>query len=272
MWRTANRQAPEIEFDYRKMAIKVDTAGWRSWPARCVFRISRSCRGSRRPFCCSAARRIPRGIVKWTGVRFTDFADMLGLVPGAHYARFVASDRHYVDESMDTLRHPQVMLAWLMNDAPIPPKHGAPLRLVIPFRYGNRSVKAITEIVFGTPDFPPRLHLRSRADGLPSDSASTPWSFVGDIPDLVQSSASERPDLSSLHRPRTRAPGNFRLRSWRIFLVPPEFRAPAKVRRPSCSHTSPPAIHEPLEGMYPVRPFSLKRTTCAELEVSRDNN
>ena len=25
MWRTTNRQAPEIEFDYRKMAIKVDT-------------------------------------------------------------------------------------------------------------------------------------------------------------------------------------------------------------------------------------------------------
>src|SRR5688500_14763494 len=27
MWRTSNRQAPEIEFDYRKMAIKVDTRG-----------------------------------------------------------------------------------------------------------------------------------------------------------------------------------------------------------------------------------------------------
>ncbi len=27
MWRTPNRQAPEIEFDYRKMAIKVDTRG-----------------------------------------------------------------------------------------------------------------------------------------------------------------------------------------------------------------------------------------------------
>ena len=92
--------------------------------------------------------------MKWTGVRFADFADMLGLVPGAHYARFIASDRHYVDESMDTLRRPQVMLVWLMNDAPIPPRHGAPLRLVVPFRYGNRSVKAITEIVFGTPGLP----------------------------------------------------------------------------------------------------------------------
>ena len=52
---------------------------------------------------------------------------------------------------MATLRHPQVMLVWLMNDAPIPSKHGAPLRLIVPFRYGQRSIKAITEIVFGTP-------------------------------------------------------------------------------------------------------------------------
>src|SRR5262245_32979672 len=27
MWRTPNRQAPDIEFDYRKMAIKLDTRG-----------------------------------------------------------------------------------------------------------------------------------------------------------------------------------------------------------------------------------------------------
>ena len=96
----------------------------------------------------------PRGIVKWTGVRFSDFADLLGLDPGVHYARFVASDRHYVDEAMTTLRHPQVMLVWMMNDQALPPRHGAPLRLVIPFRYGNRSVKAITEIAFGTPSLP----------------------------------------------------------------------------------------------------------------------
>jgi DMSO/TMAO reductase YedYZ molybdopterin-dependent catalytic subunit len=59
-----------------------------------------------------------------------------------------------VDEALTTLRHPQVMLVWMMNDQPLPPRHGAPLRLVIPFRYGNRSIKAITEIVFATPSLP----------------------------------------------------------------------------------------------------------------------
>src|SRR5207253_172864 len=87
---------------------------------------------------CGAAN--PRGIVKWTGVRFSDFANMLGLVPGVHYCRLVASDKMYNDEAMATLMHPQVTLAWMMNDAPIPPKHGAPLRLIVPFRYGNRSI------------------------------------------------------------------------------------------------------------------------------------
>ena len=94
------------------------------------------------------------GIVKWTGVRFSDVADMLGVIPGAHYCRLIASDRHIVDEPMATLRHPQVMLAWMMNDEPIPPRHGAPLRLIIPFRYGARSLKAITEIYFGSPGLP----------------------------------------------------------------------------------------------------------------------
>ena len=55
---------------------------------------------------------------------------------------------------MATLRHPQVMLAWMMNDAPLLPKHDALIRLVVPFRYGNRSIKAITEIMFATPGLP----------------------------------------------------------------------------------------------------------------------
>jgi DMSO/TMAO reductase YedYZ molybdopterin-dependent catalytic subunit len=97
----------------------------------------------------------PRGIVTWTGVRFSDFAASLELVPGVHYCRFTAADGHYVDEDMTTLRHRQVMLAWLMNGEPLTPDHGAPLRLVIPFRYGNRSIKSITGMTFATPGLPP---------------------------------------------------------------------------------------------------------------------
>ena len=154
MWRTSNRQAPEIEFDYRKMAIKVDTRGLGKLTGTLRFSDLEKLPRVSKTYLLQCGAANPRGIVKWTGVRFTDFADMLGLVPGVHYARFIASDRMYTDEEMDTLRHPQVMLAWLMNDAPIPPRHGAPLRLVVPFRYGNRSIKAITEMMFATPGLP----------------------------------------------------------------------------------------------------------------------
>src|SRR6185369_13862294 len=71
----------------------------------------------------------PRGIVKWTGVRFSEFAAMLGVQPSAHYCRFVSADKYWIDEDMKTMLHPQVMLAWMLNDEPISPAHGAPLRL-----------------------------------------------------------------------------------------------------------------------------------------------
>jgi len=154
MWRTPNRQTPEIEFDYQKMKIKVDTRGLAKLTGTLRFADLERLPRVTQTFLLQCGAPSPRGIVKWTGVRFSAFADTLGLIPEAHYCRFVASDRHYVDESVATLRHPQVILAWMMNDAPIPPRHGAPLRLIIPFRYGNRSIKAITEIVFGTPSLP----------------------------------------------------------------------------------------------------------------------
>jgi DMSO/TMAO reductase YedYZ molybdopterin-dependent catalytic subunit len=154
MWRTPNRQAPEIEFDYRKMAIKVDTRGLAKLAGTLRFEDLEKLPRVSGTYLMQCGAPNPRGIVKWTGVRFSDFANLLGLNPGVHYCRFVASDRHYVDEAMTTLRHPQVLLVWMMNDQPLAPRHGAPLRLVVPFRYGNRSIKAITEMVFATPSLP----------------------------------------------------------------------------------------------------------------------
>lgn len=155
MWRTPDRLPPKIEGDFRKMAIKVDTRGLARLGGTLRFGDLEKLPRVSHTFLMQCGAAEPRGIVKWTGVKFSDFADTLGLSPGTHYCRFVASDKHYVDEDMETLRHPQVMLAWMMNDKPLSLEHGAPLRLVIPFRYGNRSIKAIQEITFGTPGLPP---------------------------------------------------------------------------------------------------------------------
>ena len=151
MWRTEGRETPEIEFDYREMRIKIDTRGLGRLTGTLRFGDLEGLPTISQTFLLQCGAPNPRGIVKWTGVRFSDFADMLGLIPEVHYCRFVASDRFYADEALSTLRHPQVMLAWLMNDEAIPPRHGAPLRLIVAFRYGNRSVKAITEMTFSTP-------------------------------------------------------------------------------------------------------------------------
>ncbi len=46
----------------------------------------------------------------------------------------------------------QVLVAWAMNDAPLPPDHGAPLRLLTPGWYGMASVKWLARIeVLTTP-------------------------------------------------------------------------------------------------------------------------
>ena len=154
MWRTPDRQAPEIEFDYREMAIRVDTRGMARLGGTLRFSDLEPLPRVSNTFLLQCGAPNPRGIVKWTGVRFSDFADMLGLLPEVHYCRIVGSDGRYADDSLETLRHPQVMLAWMMNDEPIPSRHGAPLRVIVPFRYGARSIKAVTEITFSTPSLP----------------------------------------------------------------------------------------------------------------------
>jgi DMSO/TMAO reductase YedYZ molybdopterin-dependent catalytic subunit len=154
MWRTPDRSTPPGEYDYKKLSVKVDTRGLGKLAGTLHFSDLEKLPVVSHTYLLQCGAANPRGVVKWTGCKFSDFADMLGLVQGVHYCRFVAADKMYNDEAMDTLRRPQVMLAWLMNDQPIPPKHGAPLRLIVPFRYGNRSIKAITEMVFATPGLP----------------------------------------------------------------------------------------------------------------------
>ncbi len=160
IWRYTNRQPPDIDYDYRNLKVKVDARGTARRSGTLTFADLEPLPRRSHVFLLQCGAPNPRGIIKWTGVRFSDVARMLGVQPFAYYCRFVGSDTYWVEEDMKTLMHPQVMLAWMINDEPIPPEHGAPLRLVIPFRYGARSVKAITEIIltatsFSLPALPP---------------------------------------------------------------------------------------------------------------------
>jgi DMSO/TMAO reductase YedYZ molybdopterin-dependent catalytic subunit len=154
LWK--GKGTPDIEFDYRKMKVKVDGRGTSTLSGTLSFSdLEKLPRHSQITLLqCGAVK--PHGIVKWTGVRFSDFAASVGAQSFANYARLTASDDYYLDEDMKILMHPQVMLAWMANDKPLPPENGAPMRLVVPFRYGARSVKAITAIQFTATSFPPQ--------------------------------------------------------------------------------------------------------------------
>ena len=154
LWRFNKNQPPQIDYDYRNLKIKVDTRGHARKMGTLTFADLDPLPRHSGTYLLQCGAPNPRGVAKWTGVRFSDFAEMLGMQPFAHYARFIGADRFWTEESMETLLRPQVMLAWMMNDRPIEPKHGAPLRLIIPFRYGARHVKAISEMVFSPTGFP----------------------------------------------------------------------------------------------------------------------
>jgi len=153
LWKTPD--TPDIDFDYRRLRINLDGRGTAGLSGTLTFADLEKLPRHSQITLLQCGAPVPRGIVKWTGVRFSDFAQSIRMQNFASYARFVGSDGYFIDEDVKTLLHPQVMLAWLMNDEPIPPQNGAPLRLVVPFRYGARSMKAITGIQFTATSFPP---------------------------------------------------------------------------------------------------------------------
>ena len=156
IWRYTGDEPPDIDYDFRNLEVKLDSRGFARLGGTLRFSDIEDLPRHSITTLLQCGVPEPTGIVKWTGVRFSDFAEMIGVQPPAHYCRVISHDGYFSDEEMPTMMHPQVMLAWLLNDRPIPPINGAPLRLIIPFRYGARNVKAISEITFGSPALPMR--------------------------------------------------------------------------------------------------------------------
>ena len=95
----------------------------------------------------------------WGGVRFSDFAAHYNLgtksaTPGSEkdfysYAGLITPDReYYVGIDMASMMHPQTILCYEMNGRPLPIIQGAPLRLIIPVKYGIKHIKRIGTLYF----------------------------------------------------------------------------------------------------------------------------
>ena len=95
------------------------------------------------------------GCAEWTGTPLRPILEEAGLMEDAVEVLFCGYDRgfdrdveHDYERSLtveDAMRE-EVFLAYEMNGVPLPPQHGAPLRLVVPDWYGMASVKWLKEI------------------------------------------------------------------------------------------------------------------------------
>lgn len=98
-------------------------------------------------------------ISHWGGVKFTDFLDHYQLHDQMQlqYVGMETPDKtYYVGIDMPSAIHPQTILAYEVNEKPLPLGNGAPLRLIIPTKYGIKNLKRIGIITFSNnrpPDY-----------------------------------------------------------------------------------------------------------------------
>ncbi|MBL3705440.1 protein-methionine-sulfoxide reductase catalytic subunit MsrP [Sulfitobacter sp. BDSS02] len=100
-------------------------------------------------------------VIPWQGFELADLLDMVGVQQGAKYlafqtalrpeempgVRYAVLDWPYVEGlRLDEARHPLTIMATGIYDQPIPNQNGAPLRLVVPWKYGFKSIKSIVRI------------------------------------------------------------------------------------------------------------------------------
>ncbi len=86
--------------------------------------------------------------VLWHGFRAADLFRLVRPQPRATWIRVDCADLYYDYFKMEELLHPRTLFALGLNGATLTPEHGAPLRLVLPFKYGYKSSKLITKITF----------------------------------------------------------------------------------------------------------------------------
>lgn len=100
-------------------------------------------------------------VVPWNGFELADLLEMAGVQSGAKYVAFETAlrpdempgvkypvlDWPYVEGlRLDEAMHPLTIMATGIYGRDIPNQNGAPLRLVVPWKYGFKSIKSIVRI------------------------------------------------------------------------------------------------------------------------------
>jgi DMSO/TMAO reductase YedYZ molybdopterin-dependent catalytic subunit len=88
-------------------------------------------------------------IATWQGVPMTAIMERCGPLAAARYLNFQSFDSGYSNGwDLASAAHPQTILAYGMNDNPLPPAHGAPLRLYSPTKLGYKLTKYLVAATF----------------------------------------------------------------------------------------------------------------------------
>jgi len=88
-------------------------------------------------------------IAGWHGVPVSAIVQRCDPLPAARYIRFVSFDSDYSNGwDLASAMHPQTILAYGMNDNPLPAAHGAPLRLYSPTKLGYKLTKYLVSMTF----------------------------------------------------------------------------------------------------------------------------
>ena len=89
-------------------------------------------------------------VLHWAGVRLSDLVAKYGdpsRLP--KYVSLITPDEGYfVGWDIQSIMHPQTLLAYELNGKPLSLEHGAPLRIASPLKYGIKQIKRIGRIEF----------------------------------------------------------------------------------------------------------------------------
>ncbi|GHB33627.1 molybdopterin-binding protein [Salinicola rhizosphaerae] len=95
-------------------------------------------------------------IGQWTGPVLADLLDRAGVQSAARYVVFHCMDQlggedfYYESLDLEEARHPQTILAYSLNGAPLPTANGAPLRLRAERQLGYKMAKYLSGITLVT--------------------------------------------------------------------------------------------------------------------------
>ena len=100
-------------------------------------------------------------VVPWNGFELGDLLNWAGVLPGAKYVAFETLHRpeemrgqkgpgidwpYREGLRLDEAMHPLTLMATGLYGKPMPNQNGAPIRLVVPWKYGFKSIKSIVRI------------------------------------------------------------------------------------------------------------------------------